>query len=1290
MAEQRKKPVPTLVLGLGGSGAWSVVYLKQALMDTYGNHVPENIALVSLDTLGTVEETKAHVGSTDFERKTGEGFGGVRLSPTEYAHLGGDAYDFALQIRGDQHPNISSWFQSEWKLRKLARGQWNLDQGAGMYRQMGRLALFYDLLNPQTSVAKQRVEDKLLAIRKRAEGNSIAVMIVGSLTGGTGAGLFIDMAHIVRQVAKANSINLTVRGFFFLPQAFARVLSDAAQEQARQRSFAAMRELERLLLHEDSKYGYPMHYVLPSAGMNQRIYRSEIKEKLYDFVYLIDGAGANRRLNDRPLKDGIAPMVGDAMLAYIDHHFGTHEQQYINNVNSLIQTRQAKEGREAYVGSIGAYSIVLPIQNIIESWSYRLALETIRTLVPPAEQTQDGDYIMELSAQANLERADSTPTREVESTLSSDFGILDPTDPEGRREFKPTRLWREAFEIYTESRHSERNAEEILNKKGMDSWRRMLEIPMSDADDTIQRVLEETAQILNETADDYVKTSDARKADPRTDHRNVKRKAEDFIFEQLGPTERGGKRQGGEYGKSLKRLADMQIHRYREAMTAYIMLTLNGERATDQQRSKQGKLGWLIRVYEEMRTVFDTAQALMTSASRSAQSLAAQETTFSDGMESAAEFMEEKAKGINMNPLTRRNAIGAQRSYLDQVQQYVDHHRELLLKDYVRYSFVGIVDFIDDVLENFKNWKQLLATDNQSLYRLLLDSSRRIQNERLRANTASSRWVINDPTWEDRRYTEYIQREDNADQGMLAQWEWKTALVKNTRGEITIELTAQLGDKDVISDMMGNWFMDNRDTMLGAARTIFQNAVQDINVTNYLMSNQTADGPEGTPLNFIGNPDALGDFLFQQSGHQLALTAGGAEQPTVTILAKVDQTATSTNPSRVTPSVYLNRVLNQLAARAGVGGGDDGTSNSQQLLECDDPFRLTVVSGAEVIPVNSVKAYVENRSDYLRLVKDIRKVTHIFPEEVRAVDYEEMLPTLDGQKRRVLDSAMVDVIGDEKRLRQFLYLMAYNVIKRYSLEGQGNEVQFYFALDMEAKNYRDEMEMRHYWLIELANNPSFLEAARTYILRKKDIREFRSVDIHNEDLPDYAAVGDYLRKIREQVAEQRIDKDELALSPEKLNDAKFNPETDHPFDEELRLWIEYFMPPPVELQDEETGEWYDGFDWGALSPEAATHFMQVAEMVVQHDVLNVFRYNLEQSLPALGRKKDQMNARMRQQNTSDSSGAGELSHDDVTNAVAEYDFYSVAVLALRNQISNLRRKVKDFYLEATGKPTHGL
>ena len=189
-----------------------------------------------------------------------------------------------------------------------------------------------------------------------------------------------------------------------------------------------------------------------------------------------------------------------------------------------------------------------------------MALETIRTLVIPAQETQGNDYIIELSAQENLERSGTTPENEVKSVLATDNGIKDPTDPDNRREFRPTKLWREAFDLYEESQHSQRNAEEMINRKYMEAWRTYLEVPSSDADPEMRRVLAETKQILDETALEVVKTSKERNTEPASDYRRIINKSEDFIHVQLGPTERGGKRKGGDYGKSLERYRPCKLN----------------------------------------------------------------------------------------------------------------------------------------------------------------------------------------------------------------------------------------------------------------------------------------------------------------------------------------------------------------------------------------------------------------------------------------------------------------------------------------------------------------------------------------------------------------------------------------------------------------------------------------------------------------------------------------------------------------------------------------------------------
>lgn len=1274
------KPVPSMIIGLGGSGSWTIVHLKQALLDTYDNAIPSNVALVALDTL---TKPTVRVGSAEYLRKSGEGIGGVQLDMGEYAHLGGDVYDFSKKVRDtDQYPHIKSWFDAKWKLNNLNRSQFNLDEGAGMWRQFGRMALFFDLLNPNTSRTKNRIEDSLKHIGDKVQGDgSVSVMIVGSLTGGTGAGLFLDVAHIVKQIAEVNGIKIVVRGFFYLPQTFNRDLDAANLERARQRSYAAMRELERFLLHDDAEFGYPMDYVEEAASADKGIYRSPVINRLYDFVYLIDGDGTGRKMNNRKLADAAAPMVADAILAFIDEHFGRYQNQYIANIQSAVQDQQFLRGRQAYVGSLGAYSIVLPIQNIIEGWAYRLALETVGTIVVPGETASQRGTILDLSTTANEERANTTPQREAENLMTREAGIKDPSDDTGRREYRPYPLWRYAMDIYKEMTYSRQSAKDKLMARNIEDWLRMLQPPRADADDFTVRILDDTDATINETAQKRIKTSKERKANPANDHRRILTEAEDFIFLQLGRNEEGGRREGGEYGKALERLAYAQVGRFRLAMAAYITNTLNGSTKDNPKIAKQGKLGWLIKLFEEIKRIFDQAQSVIADIRSNQTSFANQETTLSESMEAMAKAVREKASG-RAGP-----ANNAQRDFLNQVQEYVDYHRKALLQDYVRMAMLAIIKVIEQEIETqFNTWKQVLATHNDSLYNTLLRGRNRIDNERRTSNQVRSRWIIRDTDWEDRRYNEYVRGAGRADQTMLNGWYWKAVVNENDKGEafitIGIDLPKPPQHKDesrFTYDMRGNWSEYNQDILLTYARSIFRDAVKNENIIEFLMTSSNINDPdrEEGKRSFVAQPTSLGTFLKEVCGPQLKIERADGITFTNVLLAKIDPNMSSENPSNMSPNRFLQAALRQLTHQEGGGAaGEDneGDNANHKLLECADPFRLTIVSGAEVVPVSAVSAYTANKSDYLKLPKDARAVQHIFTPEQGAVEYEERLTSLPGQSRRVLATSMVDILQDQDRLRLFLNFVAYKSIRRLSIEVDGNQ-RFFWALQVPNKDIGSrEDELEYIYLTEPDEDPYFLEAARTFILRKKDIRSYRDTGRYDNALPTYRKLVDYLISVRATTTEVRRAENNLAYDIRKLREG-YN---DHPFNTNLRMWLEAFMPQLKEMETE-NGEIIEDFDWKEFSPAEMRAYEEISEMVVQHDVLDELRYDLQAFLP---NRKQMLEDIQRTHSTN-------LGHEDVKRAEAEYDFFSLAVLALQKEIELLCTKVRSQYRIRVGEPDLG-
>jgi len=85
-------PIPTLIVGLGGSGAATVMHVKTQLMNMYNNVMPDTVGLTVFDT---ANNPLAQFRSGKQERKSGASYGSIELEPREYGHLGGRARDLA-------------------------------------------------------------------------------------------------------------------------------------------------------------------------------------------------------------------------------------------------------------------------------------------------------------------------------------------------------------------------------------------------------------------------------------------------------------------------------------------------------------------------------------------------------------------------------------------------------------------------------------------------------------------------------------------------------------------------------------------------------------------------------------------------------------------------------------------------------------------------------------------------------------------------------------------------------------------------------------------------------------------------------------------------------------------------------------------------------------------------------------------------------------------------------------------------------------------------------------------
>ncbi len=377
-----------LIIGLGGTGQWVLTYLKRDLIESNHGAMPDNVRLLCFDTL---PQAGAEIGGGAERRDDGQvEISGVRLETgEEFVHLGGDVYELSRHIAKDtllppinrSQAHLSSWFQADYWLRNLPRASFVLAAGAGKLRQFGRLALFSDLKSPLTSEILRRLEVTIdqLAAKRRGE-QRIEIIIVGSFAGGTGAGMFIDMALLARRYAQKTPH--MIRGYFALPGAF----QPNPDDDMLARGFAAWRELNRFMVVSQD-FGLPgVSYVNSSQSDLQQ----GIRTKLFDACYLVDGMRNGARL-PAEVEQGVFPSIADAISATLDDEAGENYTEWI--VTNLAPHYAAMPDVPLY-SVLGTHAYKVPVYYAQQVFVNRFTHRWLDELLNPRKDVLPTQRIM--------------------------------------------------------------------------------------------------------------------------------------------------------------------------------------------------------------------------------------------------------------------------------------------------------------------------------------------------------------------------------------------------------------------------------------------------------------------------------------------------------------------------------------------------------------------------------------------------------------------------------------------------------------------------------------------------------------------------------------------------------------------------------------------------------------------------------------------------------------------------------------------------------------------------------
>ncbi len=220
-----RQDVSHLILGLGGDGCEALLEAKALICRHCGTdgQLPENVKCLFLDTDQATAEMRSSPESGGVEIDVGREFVFLPLRPA------------SVHARWE--------YLREW-LREPPGGFVPSDHGAGSIRQVGRVALF---CNVDMLVERLRHAISSVLVGRLVGQQKLYIHILSGLGGGTGSGMVLDLAYIVRTTAENFVPGLTVKniGYLFLPDV------DAIRDPVGVRrgdlygnAFAAIKELD--------------------------------------------------------------------------------------------------------------------------------------------------------------------------------------------------------------------------------------------------------------------------------------------------------------------------------------------------------------------------------------------------------------------------------------------------------------------------------------------------------------------------------------------------------------------------------------------------------------------------------------------------------------------------------------------------------------------------------------------------------------------------------------------------------------------------------------------------------------------------------------------------------------------------------------------------------------------------------------------------------------------------------------------------------------------------------------
>ncbi|MBN2004305.1 MAG: hypothetical protein JXA21_13200 [Anaerolineae bacterium] len=1058
---------PGLIVGLGGTGQWVLTWLKRDLLLSNNGVLPSNVKLLEIDTCTRLEAGASRISASGKKEEAAE-VGGVMLDKSEYVYIGGDAHEFAEQIKERQNKGqeqVCPWFHAARWLSTQSPRTFILDEGAGRLRQFGRLAIFKDMQGEETgSQIWTALRTAIEGVRSSiTEQRSLEIIVVGSFAGGTGSGLFIDVALILRLLAQQQGVHHILRGMFALPAVF----TNAPDAEMKARSFSAWRELNRFMVVDPD---FPMPEIKYAVG-NPNFW-IQPNQRLFDACYLVDGKRKGQPIAQEA-KNGVFPMLAETLSAFLDEQAGTAYTQW---VFTNLAPEYAKRPELPMYSAVGAYTVQVPAYFVQEESGYAFGKALLLKLLSPRREPNEEGRLIATGAERHLALA--APDRNLEDRgfagRTRALMLLNNSVTYGNKSGKPTLFHGRIADILKDvvDQNKRQSTVELLARGGTGSASWAAYFP--DLGDDPQ--FEATRRNIYEQMQYNVVQQYRRREEAKEKEEEVRarfRKIPEDLRTRFGGITSSGEEVEefhGTCGEALQECERVQLVIFRQLLQLQLLDILNGH-SDDALIAKSGKLGYAWDYFDGLVIEFEHFLNLMADVKRRREEVKP-EIRLAGMSKKAQDYLNATAGKKIFWFWEHPRVKGAELEYLNAQQRLMEIRREDILHFYVVETAREMKAICEQTRDALQRWIWHLTTgDSPSQLPGMWDELRRGLQELHNAHSYDkSSPKVQKLIAEDA----YPIKEEDV-RHVLSLWEWSVHVDRNQ-----VNLQAHIlpqtaeGIPDDLSDPTQGLSSEqrlqigreNQSALLGLVRRRFSGIAARTTVAEEIKR----EYPD--PDKFVEEiANISAEPLFEGTG------AGCARKSNLIRVMTDDNDPYFIGPQGVEG---ILRGINKL---------DRAIRNDTygiQVVGSEHPFKLTLVRTDDLYAYDTYKAWGLCLDAYRAHVAQVGgeldpALLQNFTAEVEAVRIEQEL-VRNGLEYRSLHPRVVQLLEDRIRLQQFidLYMLSYIT------ESPTNEAYYRWQLAWPRGS-----ELQTIWLTKgwdermQSRRPDIFNAIHGYVIMKR-------------------------------------------------------------------------------------------------------------------------------------------------------------------------------------------------------------